>query len=377
MRSPGPRTLSRSPATGSTSWGRPRDRPAGSPSASSPATFDGTSDTSFSGDGRQIPDRPDRRAQPACRRPRRAARRTVAHRGSTDVDPSGGERYDVLLVGLLADGSPDPRPAGGMLHLPGRRRHGERRGDGDRARPGRPARGGGQLRDQRAFVAVRGADGSPAAGGRRVRVLTDSRAAGVAFRPDGTIAALLQRASSACPARLHGHRHRRASFGTTAGELVLPLTPPATAGGLIAQGGRLVRRGELRRPGVPRARHARGRHGRLAPLRDARRAPGDDVTHHDRQRPRRHRRLGAGARRRRLDHDRDVLLAGLGRGGVHRLRPTALASRADALVVHDRGAAGMSPRRSRPATNSPRSAASWAASATGCPSSCSTAATSR
>ncbi len=89
-----------------------------------------------------------------------------------------------------------------------------------------------------AFVAVRDADGAPAAGSGGVRVLSGARAAGVAFRPDGTVAALLQRASSAV---LHAFTAAGADdtgFGT-AGELVLPLTPPATAGGVIAYGGRL------------------------------------------------------------------------------------------------------------------------------------------
>jgi uncharacterized delta-60 repeat protein len=198
--------------------------------------LDGTLDASFSGDGRLT------LAVAAGARNDRAADLVVLPdgrlriAGSTDVAASG---EDVLLVGLLADGSPDPAfGTGGIRTFPA--------GAGtanDAATAIAPAPDGrlavaGNAGTGDAFVTVRDADGSPAAGFGGVRVLTGARAAGVAFRPDGTAVALLQRASGPALHAFTATGTDDAGFGT-GGELVLPLTPPATAGGVVAYGGRL------------------------------------------------------------------------------------------------------------------------------------------
>jgi hypothetical protein len=200
--------------------------------------LDGTLDTGFSGDGRlTLP-------VAAGARNDRAADLVVlpdGHlriAGSTDVATSGAERDDVLLVGRLPDGSPDPGfGTGGNVTFPAGGGTNDAATAIALAPDGRLAVAGNAGASD-AFVAVRDADGSPAAGSGGVRVLSGARAAGVAFRPDGTVAALLQRASSAVLHAFTASGADDAGFGT-AGELVLPLTPPATAGGLIAHGGRL------------------------------------------------------------------------------------------------------------------------------------------
>jgi hypothetical protein len=198
--------------------------------------LDGTLDASFSGDGRLT------LAVAAGTRNDRAADLVVLPdgrlriAGSTDVATSAAERDDVLLVGLLADGSRDPDfGTDGIRRFPAGADPANDAATAIALAPDGRLAVAGNAGAGDAFVTVRDADGSPAVG---VRVLTGARAAGVAFRPDGTAVALLQRASGPALHAFTATGTDDAGFGT-GGELVLPLTPPATAGGLVAYGGRL------------------------------------------------------------------------------------------------------------------------------------------
>jgi uncharacterized delta-60 repeat protein len=205
---------------------------------------DGTLDTGFAGDGRltlsvAAPARNDRAADLVV-----LPDGHLRIAGSTDVATGGAERDDVLLAGLRPDGSRDPGfGANGIATFPATGGTADDAATAIALAPDGRLAVAGNTGTSDAFVTVRDADGSPATGFGGVRSLAGARAAGIAWRPDGTVAALLQRASGAVLHAFTAAGTDDTGFGAAGGELVLPLTPPATAGGLIADGGRLYAAG--------------------------------------------------------------------------------------------------------------------------------------